>query len=212
MVVPQISAFPMGIPLFPYQTYQSFKRELRAQIAEGGSFENSSLLGKCILLAALVFTLLSMLLKSAQTAAWQVSCPLPPRNVLKLEKIRTFFSSMNVCSILHSSKPHQLRKKVSAHYKGRVIETILTPQLSFFWQLYQVGNGRGQGRTLHPDHTAKRSGYCSQQALQSWEPDWPLPFPSPLRTDIRKDKMSQKRLYLPYLSHLTTSSFLVCCF
>lgn len=100
MVIPQISAFPMGIPLFPYQTYQSFKRELRAQIAEGGSFENSSLLGKCILLAALVFTLLSMLLNSAQTAAWQVSRPLPSRNVLKLEKIGTFFfSSMNVCSI-----------------------------------------------------------------------------------------------------------------
>lgn len=51
------------------------------------TLQTAAFWGKCILFNSSVLTLLSALLNSPQIDAWQVSCPLTHRNVLKLEKI-----------------------------------------------------------------------------------------------------------------------------
>lgn len=73
---------------------------------------------------------------------------------------------------------------------------VTPPQPSFLWRPYQVSSRQGQSRALHPEKTAGKTRYSSEQSLQSWEPDHSFPFHSQMRINIRKDKMSSRMAYI----------------
>lgn len=92
---------------------------------------------------------------------------------------------------------------------GRMAEMVITsPQPSFLWHLYQVGNRWGQSRALHPHNAAERTRYSSKQSLKSWEPDHSFPSHSQMRSNIKKDKTSLRSVFILYFIHLSATSFM----